>query len=102
MRVLLEMYDMVHLTLARFSRVIRERLYQLLERTILRRDMELLALPPHCIAEGLDRFQPESVFDIVFGHGAPNPDRVGRCSEAELIELANRRRRLTVLASTTS
>jgi hypothetical protein len=32
------------------------------------------------------------VIDIVFGHGAPSPDRVGCRSEAELIEFANRRR----------
>jgi hypothetical protein len=91
-RVLLAMYDMVHLTLARFTRFIPGRLYQRLERGILRHEMELLALPPHWVAEGPDGFIPESVFDIVFGHGAPNPDRVGCCSEAELIEFANRRR----------
>jgi hypothetical protein len=83
---------MVDITLARFSRFIPERLYQRLERAISRRQMELLALPPHSVAEGPDGFQPESVLDVVFGHGAPNPDRVGCCSEAELIESANRRR----------
>jgi hypothetical protein len=93
-RMLLEMYDMVDLTLARLSRFIPERLYQHLERTISRRQMELLQLPPHLVAEGPDGFQPESVLDVVFGHGAPNPDRAGCCSEAELIEFANRRRRV--------
>jgi len=90
--LLLEIYDMVDLTLARFSRLIPERLYQRLERTVSRRQLELLALPRHLMAEGPDGFQPESVIDIVFGHGTPNPDRVGCCSEAELIEFANRRR----------
>jgi len=37
------------------------------KRTMLRREMELLALPPHWVAEGADGFQPESVFDIAFG-----------------------------------
>ena len=91
-RVLLETYDMVDLTLARFSRFIPERLYQRLERTVSRRQMELLQLPPHLVAEAPDGFQPESVIDIVFAHGAPNPDRVGCCSEGELIEFAARRR----------
>jgi hypothetical protein len=91
-RVLLASYDMVHLTLARFTRFTPEPLYQRLERAILRREMELLALPPRWVAEGPDGFQPESVFDIVFGHGAPNPERIGCCCEAELIEFANRRR----------
>lgn len=91
-RMLLEMYDVVDLTLARFSRFIPERLYQRLEHAISRRQMELLELPLHWVAEGPDGFQPESVIDIVFAHGAPNPDRVGCCSEADLIEFADRRR----------
>ena len=40
--------------------------------------------------------------DIEIAHGAPNPDRVGCYSEAELIEFANAAVRLTTLASTTS
>jgi hypothetical protein len=91
-RILLEMYDMVELTFARFSRFIPERLYQRLERATSRRQMELLQLPPHLVAEGPDGFRPESVIDIVFAHGAPNPDKIGCCCEAELIEFANRRR----------
>jgi hypothetical protein len=91
-RILLKMYDMVDLTLARFSRLIPERLYQRLERATSRRQMELLQLPPYLVAEGPDGFRPESVIDIVFAHGAPNPDRIGCCCEAELIEFANRRR----------
>jgi hypothetical protein len=91
-RMLLNMYDMVDLTLARFSRFIPESLCQRLERAISRRQMELLQLPPHLVAEGPDGFQPECVIDIVFAHAAPNPDRIGCCCEAELIEFANRRR----------
>jgi len=91
-RMLLEMYELVDLTLARFSRFIPERLYQRLERTLSRRQMELLHLPPYLVAEGPDGFQPENVIDTVLAHGAPNPDRIGCCSEAELIEFANRRR----------
>ncbi len=91
-RMLLAICDMVDLTLARCSRFIPERLYQWLKRAISRRQMELLQLPSHLVAEAPDGFQPESVIDIVFAHGAPNPDRVGCCSEAELIEFANRRR----------
>jgi hypothetical protein len=90
--MLLGMCDIVDLTLARFSRFIPERLYQRMERAISRRQMELLQLPPQLVAEGLDGFQPENVIDIVLAHGAPNPDRVGCCSEAELTEFANRRR----------
>ncbi len=91
-RMLLEMYDMVDLTLARFSRFVPERLYQRLERAISRRQLELLQLPSYLVAEGPDGFQPENVIDIVLAHSAPNPDRIGCCSEAELIEFANRRR----------
>ena len=91
-RILLEMYDMVDLTLARLSRFIPERLYQRLERAISRRQMQLLHLPPDLVTEAPDGFQPECVIDIVFAHGAPNPERIGCCSEAELIEFANRRR----------
>ena len=91
-RILLETYDVVDLTLARFSRFIPERLYQRLERAISRRQMELLRLPPHLVAEGPDGFRPECVIDIVFAHGAPNPERIGCCSELKLIDFANRRR----------
>jgi hypothetical protein len=90
---LLDRYGMVDLTLARFSRLMPERLYPWLEREISRRELNLLrGVPPEWLAEGTDGLQPESVIDIVFGQGAPNPDRVGCCSEAELIEFANRRR----------
>lgn len=44
-RLLLDMYDIVDLTLARISRFIPERLYRRLERAISRRQMELLHLP---------------------------------------------------------
>lgn len=91
-KMLVDMYDVVDLALARFSRFIPARLYQRLERAISRRQMELLRLPSELVAKGPDGFQPESVIDVVFAHGAPNPDRVGCCSEAELIEFASRRR----------
>ncbi len=91
-RMLLEVYDVVHLTMARCTRLIPERLYQRLERTIMRREMKLLHLPPYLLAEGPDGFQPESVIDIVLAHSAPNPDRIECFSEGELIDFANRRR----------
>ena len=91
-RMLPEVYDMVDLTFARFSRFIPERLYQRLERAISLRQLELLHLPPHLVAEGPDGFKPENVIDIVLASFAPNPDRIGCCSEAELIECANLRR----------
>jgi hypothetical protein len=72
-RMLLEMYDIVDLTLARFSRFIPERLYQRLERAISRRQMELLQLLPHLVAKGPDGFQPENVIDIVLAYGARIP-----------------------------
>lgn len=78
--MLLQMSDMVDLTLARFSRFIPERLYQRLERAISRRQMDLLDLPPHWVAEGPNGFQPESVLDI------------GCCPQTELIEFGNRHR----------
>ena len=37
-------------------------------------------------------FNRRDEIDIVFGFGDSNPDRIGVASEAELIELANRRR----------
>lgn len=98
--MLLEVYDVVDLTFARFSRFIPERLYQRLERAISRRQMELLQLPPDLVAEGPDGFQPENVIDIVLAHGAPNPDRLGCCSEAELMDFANRRRPVDDRSST--
>jgi hypothetical protein len=73
---LLDLYGVVDLTLARFSRFIPVRLYQWLERVISRRELNLLrGVPPEWLAEGPDGFQPESMIDIVFGHGAPNPGR---------------------------
>ena len=101
-RMLLKMYDLVDLTFARFSRFIPERLYKRLERAISRRQMELLQLPPNLVTKGPDGFQPQHVIDIVLANGAPNPDRVGCCSEAELIEFANRRRPVDDPGSTTS
>jgi hypothetical protein len=91
-RMLLEMYELVDLMLARCSRFIPERAYQRLERRISRRQMDLLRLPTDLVAEAPDGFQPENVVDIVLAHFAPNPERIGCCSEAELHEFAARRR----------
>jgi integrase len=63
-RILLGMYDMVDPTLARFSRFIPERLYQRLERAISRRQMELLQLPRHLVAEPL---RPAATFAYITG-----------------------------------
>ena len=49
-------------------------------------------LPREWLQEGPDGFRAEDEIDIVFGFAHPNPSRIGCCSEAELVELAHRRR----------
>jgi hypothetical protein len=98
---LLDMSDMVHLPLARFSRLSRTavsagRVHDFGVRTGAARSRTV----------GWKRTRSasnrRSWIDIAFGYGTPNDDRIACCSEAELIEFANRRGRLTILRSTTS
>lgn len=91
-RALGEMYDLVDLTLARFSQFIPEGVYQRLERGISRRQLELLDVPPEWVAEWPDGFKPENVLDVVFAWSFPNPDRAGCFDEVELIDYAKRLR----------
>jgi hypothetical protein len=63
-----------------------------IQHQISRRVLKRLDVPPEWLAEGPDGFQAEDEMDILFGFGKRNLERVGCCSESELIELANRRR----------
>jgi hypothetical protein len=49
-------------------------------------------LPREWLREGPEGFRAEDQIDIVFGFAHPNANRLGCCSEDELVELANGRR----------
>lgn len=89
---LLDMYSTADLVLARVARFLPDPLVRWVQRRISRRVLKRLRVPSEWLAEGPDGFQPDDEMDLVFGYGNPNPERVGCCSEPELIELANRRR----------
>ena len=86
----LDMYSIADLTLARVALFLPNPLVRWAQRQISRSALKRLRVPPKWLAEGPDGFQPECVIDIVFAHGAPNPEQIGCYSEAELIEFANR------------
>jgi len=88
---LLDVYSIVDLTVARIARLLPNTLVQRVQRQISRHALKRLRVPREWLAEGPDGFQAEDEMDL-FGFGNPNPKRAGCCSEAELIELANRRR----------
>lgn len=88
----LDMYSTADLMLARVARFLPDPPVRWVQRQISRRILKRLRVPPAWLAEGLDGFQAADELDLVFGFGNPNPERVGCHSEAELIELANRRR----------
>ena len=88
----LDMYSMADLMLARVAHLLPDRPVIWLQRQISRRVLKRLDVPPEWLVQGPDGFQAEDEMDILFGFGNPNPERVGCCSEAELIELASRRR----------
>jgi len=87
---LLDMYSTADLVLARVARFLPDPLVRWVQRRISGRVLKRLRVPPEGLAE--EGFQPDDETDLVFGYGNPNPGRVGCSSEADLIELANRRR----------
>jgi hypothetical protein len=88
----LDLYSTADLMLARVARFLPNPLVRWVQRQISRQVLKRIAVPPAWLAKGPDGFQPEDEMDLVFGYGSPNPERVGCCSEVELIELATRRR----------
>jgi hypothetical protein len=88
----LDLYSTADYVLARVARFLPDPLVRGIQRRISRRVLKRLSVPPAWLAEGPDGFQPEDEIDLVFGYGHPNPVRVGCLSEAELMELATRRR----------
>src|SRR5688572_20986119 len=87
-----EMYSIADLMLARVAHLLPDRPVIWVQRQISRRVLKRLDVPPEWLVEGPDGFQAEDEMDILFGFGNPNPERVGCWPEAELMELATRRR----------
>ncbi len=88
----LDIYSMADLMLARVAHLLPDRPVNWVQRHISRRVLKRLDIPPEWLAEGPDGFLAEDEMDILFGLGNSNPERVGCCSDAELLELANRHR----------
>jgi hypothetical protein len=78
--------------LARLRSYLPVRIATWLDRQVSRRAIRRMNIPPEWLLEGPDGFRAEDEIDIVFGFAHPNPNRIGCCSEAELVELAHRRR----------
>ena len=55
---------------------------------VIERALTRLKLPPEWLREGPDGFRAKDDIDIVFGFAHPNTNRIGCCSDAELVELA--------------
>jgi len=68
------------------------RLVRWIDRQVSRRALRRMNIPPEWLLKGPDGFRAEDEIDIVFGFAHPNPSRSWCCSEAELVELTNRRR----------
>ncbi len=68
------------------------RVVRWLDRQVSRRAIRRMDIPPAWLLAGPDGFPAEDEIDIVFGFAHPNPNRIGCCPEAELVELAHRRR----------
>jgi hypothetical protein len=86
------MYSLTEQVLTRVGRYLPRRLVRWIDKQVSRRALSRMNIPPEWLLEGPDGFRAEDEIDIVFGFANPNPDRTGCCSEAELVELANRRR----------
>jgi hypothetical protein len=86
------MHSLIEQGLARVASYLPGRLVRWSDGQVSRRALRRMNIPPEWLLEGPDGFRPAGEIDLVFGFGNPNPNRIGCCSEAELVELANRRR----------
>ena len=71
------------------------RMVRWLDRQLSKRALGRMKLPPEWLREGPDGFKAKDEIDIVFGFAHPNPNQIGCCSEAELVELAHRQRSMS-------
>jgi hypothetical protein len=86
------MYMLTEQVLAGVASYLPERLVRWIDRQVSRRALNRVNIRPEWLLEGSDGFRPVDEIDIVIGFANSNPNRIGCCAEAELVELANRRR----------
>ena len=86
------MYSSAEHVLARLRAYLPVRMVRWLDRRLSKRALARMNLPPEWLREGPDGFKAKDEIDIVFGFAHPNPNQIGCCSEAELVELAHRQR----------
>src|SRR5919106_759461 len=86
------MYSKAEKGLARLRSSLPIRIVRWFERQVSKRALTPPKVPPEWRREGPDGFRAKDEIDIVFGFAHPNPNRIGCCSDAELVELAQRRR----------
>lgn len=86
------MYSSVEQVMTRLRPYLLVRMVRWLDRQLSKRALARMNVPREWLRGGPDGFRAEDEIDIVFGFAHPNPNRIECCSEAELVELANRRR----------
>ena len=86
------MHSSAERVLARLRAYLPVRMVRWLDRQLSKRALTRMNLPCEWLQEGPDGFRAQDEIDIVFGFAHPNLSRAGCCSEAELVELAHRRR----------
>ena len=89
------MYSSIEDVLATLRAYLPVRMVRWLDRQLSKRALGRMNLPPEWLREGPDGFKAKDEIDIVFGFAHPNPNQIGCCSEAELVELAHRRRSMS-------
>ena len=89
------MYSSTEEVLAKLRAYLPVRMVRWLDRQLSKRALGRMNLPPEWLHEGPDGFKAKDEIDIVFGFAHPNPNQIGCCSEAELVELAHRRRSMS-------
>jgi hypothetical protein len=86
------MHSSAEQVLARLRAYLPVRMVRWLDRQLSKRALGRMDLPREWLMKGPDGFRARDEIDIVFGFAHPNPNRIGCCSEVELVELAHRRR----------